>query len=390
MTGIINIEPDLRLVETWSWLTDVMVSHNRTEQRISIRSIPRLAMQYGYDNLDEGDRAELFEAVETGLTELVVSPLFQFAVRLSASAAIGASTVVFDNQFGPMEVGSRFAILDTETGDIFSSVVDASTPTGITMQGSLPFDVDTNAIICPAVQSTVTTDSFAFDQVTGRVDIQTKSFRELLPVQRSASTAVLTTFDSITVLERTPLSGVTDKLEYRREEFDPASGFQFQASRDPNAVLTRQLVFNIKRFQDPEDYDYWRLFFDTIKGAWQAFLLPTFLSDLTFTSTPGDNASLVTINEPYISDQLGVSEAFKRFQIEYEDGTVSRHTITAIDQVTDDSARLAITPATPTDFTSRTVKRISFLVKVRGSDVINWDHRLPSTLVRFDVTATDQ
>jgi hypothetical protein len=218
-----------------------------------------------------------------------------------------------------------------------------------------------------------------FGAAAGDATLRTQTI-EIWDVLRPNHAASLTTFDSLTLLDKTFLNKTGEVFNYRREWLDGDTGKIVQKSRDNYLQVNRALEFESSR--SAGDLDYWRLLFNTQRGGQVSFLLSTQLPDLTLTSTPAPAATSLLIEEGTVyATYMFPNGAFKRVALEYSDGTAtSYHVVNAADAT-------SITLATGISSTS--ISKISFLQRVRADDTIRFDHYQDVTAVKFKVTTVE-
>lgn len=100
------------LDESLAWKTDVLIAHDRTEQRIQLRTHPRRAWDFRY--LLSGAARRKFETwIGMRKTRYLFSPVWRDEARLAAPLAAGASVVYLDGpQLLDFAVGRWIAIYD--------------------------------------------------------------------------------------------------------------------------------------------------------------------------------------------------------------------------------------------------------------------------------------
>lgn len=80
------------LTETLEWMTDVLIAHDRTEQRIQLRSIPRRSWEFRF--LLEGNvRRKMESWMSMRKTRFLFSPICRDVVLLSGDVVAGSSTI---------------------------------------------------------------------------------------------------------------------------------------------------------------------------------------------------------------------------------------------------------------------------------------------------------
>lgn len=99
------------LDESLTWKTDVLVAHNRSEQRIQLRTIPRRA--WDLKLLVSGDgRRKLETWAGLRKTRYLFTPVWRDETRITAPITAGYSAVQVDTRYLEFEVGRWLAVYD--------------------------------------------------------------------------------------------------------------------------------------------------------------------------------------------------------------------------------------------------------------------------------------
>lgn len=99
------------LDESLVWKTDVLIAHDRTEQRIQLRTVPRRAWDYRY--LLSGAARRKFETwLSLRKTRYLFSPVWRDEAKTTAPLLAGQSTVAVDTRYLEFTVGRWLAVYD--------------------------------------------------------------------------------------------------------------------------------------------------------------------------------------------------------------------------------------------------------------------------------------
>lgn len=382
MATTFSILPD-QVTETWEWLTDVLSSWNGTEQRIQLRQFPRVTQRMRFRAMDEVERAEQLRLLAEDLDSPDNVPLFAWSAPVAAPASSGTGTVTIDTTALSLNVGDRIVLMNPATREAYGYQLTAVTDTDCDLATNLDVDIDEDWYGMKAMLGLMENRSnLRWGVLTGAHDIDVRSW--ISPyVQRTGTGASLTNFNSLPLLERTVEDGITDRPEFVRTITDFNIGRRNIGTRHTVMDINGQRSFIVDR-ADSDDIDYWRLFLDTVKGAQKAFLLSTQLEDMTLASGLSQAGTSMTINEQDQSTLFHPYDSFKNFEIVYSDGTSSNHTIS-----TSVAGVITFTPALPNDPKVANVDRISYLLKVRMTDRITWEHGPVSSRLKFGISTTD-
>jgi len=365
------ILPDLSVEETWLWTTDVMETRNGTEQRFSLQPAPSIQQTLSFDPVDHDQRIDFWFGLSEDLGAVSIYPLFGWGARITA-AAISTATVI--NAATPqmaLNENDYVFLVNPTTEEIIQRQASAVTATSITLTAQLGQAIDTDWFVYKGMNALVGNgNGLEFSTVAGAATLPLQSI-EPPYVQRTGASASLTNFNSLPILERLALGGVSENIELVRDLTDFGLGRANVFTRRNSVRINRRRVsFLIDRY-DSADVDYWRLFLDTVRGRWKAFLLNSQLNDIPLGSALGQNATTMTVDRSDFGTNFLDHAGFENFEIHYSDGTSSKHTATNVSGTT-----VTFTPATPNDAKVANVDRISYLLKARMADRLTWRHSI--------------
>lgn len=378
---VFDVLPEIPIKETWEFKTDVIVSYDGSEQRIALMDNPRvyMALQIGAASFDQ--RRSLYHTLSQAILTAYAVPHFQYAAPLTADASSGQPRVFFNPALTNIRAGQEAVLYNVRTGATEKFTVTTVEADGATFSTNLANDQAQGLVVCVPAPSSMVKDGSGFQsfQNSASVSLNIDPI-EMWALQRPGASVSLTTFDSLTVLDKQVAAGGREDFEYRREVLDGGVGKLAIATRDAYLKLKRRVEFYASR--QAGDMDYWREFFATVRGGQVSFLLSTQTPDLTLTSTPSGGATELLINEAatYVA-YLFPNDVFKRIVIQYGDGTAAtRHTVTAATPTS-----ITISPA----ISSTDIAKISFLQRVRASDKVSLEHLHDETKVSFVVSTVD-
>lgn len=385
MTSTFNIIPNIGIEETWDWQTDILTTHNSTEQRLSIRPRPRIGISADFGPLTQVQRRALFEVVQAAIKVPTNVPLWQYSSPITETTSSGNDRIYFDVSQVPVAQGGILVLTNIRTGVVFSRTVSIVHADGATLTSNISVTVDSSFIVSLGMLALVDKPRFSVNQITADLDLKFKSFVDP-QVERPGSSASLETFDSLPLLDRTFLADSEEIFEYDAELIDFGGVRQYN-SRHPYADYVGNRTFLIDRVLSSTDFDYWRRFFNTVKGSWKPFLISTQMEDLTTFSGLTQNATAITVTQRAVE---ALSEAFRRVEIIYGDGTKSRHRFTTRTVNVNETVTFGVTPNIPNDPKVSSVRRISYLLKCRMGDTVRMSHGPLRSEVSFEIRTTDQ
>lgn len=387
-----NLIPDEPIKEIWEFKTDVLVNHKGGEQRISLRRYPRIRQEFTFKIVDLRQRRDQYNVLRKNIAVQSLVPLYQYSVNPDLPASIGATKIFLDNARSNFRADEFAVIVNPTTESLIISRVASVDSDGITLQSSIGFDIDDHWVCAPAINSMIN-DGSGIDMrnVTGQLSIKADSFEESALLRPNA-TRVIDTFDGIPWLDRRPLITANEDFTFEREILDNETGVRVVKSRWPHPKVDGTRKFTIQREFDPDEMDYWRSFFDTIRGGQKSFLMATYFPDLTLVVPNLDvqGVSTLNINEGYFPNLYYQYLTWKRIQIEYTNGLKTQHVITNAVVNEDGTCDISFTPVIPLDPLYTTIKYISFLMRWKASDRVAFRHFANYSEVSFGVFSSDE
>jgi len=373
----IGIIPDLGLVEVWLFQTDVISTWNGTESRMSLRPKPRVQQRGKFAALEQDERRDILALLATDLVNPNTVPLWAWSSKLTADQTAGNTAISADTTLMSLANGDYVVLVNPATRATETNTVSNVTDTGFDLDTVLTQNVTTGWFAIKAMVGLWENKrTLGWSTVTGDYEFQLDSWVDPI-VQRTGTAAALNTLNSLPILERTVLAGAGEEPEFPRDVID-YGGARVIATRYSNIRRGSRAAFLVDR-ADSDDIDYWRLFLDTVKGNWKAFLLSTQLEDLTVSGSLTQGSSTFIVNEAPLD-----FATYHYIEIVYSDGTSSNHQITNIAGGT-----LTVSPAIPSDPKVANVDRISYLLKRRMADRCEWKHNGTKSILSFTVMTTN-
>lgn len=376
--------PNSGLTETLEWKTDVLITHNGTEQRMSLREDPRVTQSGTFFVGTQGQRRQMNRRVSSAIQTVTLVPLWAYGAKINQLTPTGGNRIYFDISVMAISAGDNLVLINLRTTEIIEAVIDTVETDGATLVENVTGDVTTSYVVFPAVESIIKSYQASQDSVTSEAKIEYESWIEL-PLEGENTSATIITLNSLPVLTQRFLIGSSEGITYRYEVIDNEVGYREYRSRD---VLTRFLGdkrFICKRFLDTAQMDYWRKFLNTVKGSWKSFLMSTQMQDMrpTTVSSPADSFIRVDIGT------YDFQEAYRHIEIEYSDGSVSRHRVSSISDL-GATTQLNLSPSLPNDAKVANIARISYLLKVRMGDTVQLQHGPFESVISFEIISTNE
>lgn len=375
-----SLIPNIGITEKWDWTTDIIRTANGTESRLSLRRFPRIINSARFGPFPQQDRRKFFDTIQRNIIQPITVPLWQYSIPLTQTTTTGNARIYFPTAYVPIDDGGYLYLIQPSSGIVESFQVTTVETDGATLASNVSQDVNSSWVAVMAMQGIIKNGArLTTKQISTEFEASFESWREP-PIQRKDTAASLTTFNSLPVLERTFLEDANEEFEHFRNILDFTTGNRTYYSREPYAIIKGGRSFIMDRILSTTDMDYWRLFFDTVRGAWKPFYLSTQLQD--FTATLTQNASTITFDQTPAEIDEGV---FSQIEILYGDGTKSWHTLSGAGPST-----YNVSPNIPNDAKVASVQRISYLLRCRMTDSVTFNHGPLRSEIAFDIQITEQ
>lgn len=374
-TDILPHQPDAPIKEEWSWLTDIQVSYNGTEDRIPLNVSPKRTFSGNY-SFEEANELQLYRSImQKSFGGILRVPLFQYQVKAKAPIVVGDAEIFCNTIRSDFRDQCEALIRE---GDTWELVVIREVQADRLVMGTTPVNsYSAKALISPVTRVFTATGAQlhrANPDYSGTADF---NFREWLPWEpfvNPQESETLTTFDSLTVLDRRAVGSqfdfqfdsgilITDSYIGQADVFNPWSQGQW----------VFPLRWQCNRLFDIDDWLWWQKFCNAIQGSQTTFLLPSFRSDLTIVNPAVGGGNAVTLKGHQYRDHYYGLDTFSRLVIESAAGRQFVK-VTGVSNLSGDD-RVSFTPALPAGSEWATDQTIGFLLKVRSADdKVTCDH----------------
>lgn len=387
-----NLIPDVPVNETWEFLTDIMTAYDSTEQRISLRRNPRRNMEFSVDIIDLRQRQEQYELLFKNMGLQAIIPAYQHATRITQTTLIGGSRLYFDASKTQMRVNESIAMINVKTQEAQVSKVTAIYSDGVDIGSAVGENIDNGYYVYPCHAMIIQNNSgITMQSITGKMSIQAEGFSQpALP--RPGASASIDVIDGLNVMRIRPLVSADELFATRAEIVDFEVGLKtILRKADPHPVLSGSRSWLIKRYDHSEDEDYMREFIDQARGAQKAWLMPTWLPDLTLApiATPNPLEGTLIINEANYPPLFFPYLTWQYIMIQYGTLSPTFHKVTGAFVRADGYVDLSFTPSLINNPLVSDITMISFMLKVRGTDVIRRRHEHRDTVYSWGIQTTD-
>ena len=374
LASTFNIVPDVPVREDWEFLTDIIRSHNGSEQRIALRKNPRLSTQFRVDILDFKDRRDQYITTFRNMGLSATVPLYQHATKVTQATGPGSSKVYFDPNRTQMQVGQQIVVIDPRTDAFQLGLVASIDADGANISGSFADSIDERWFVFPGAAFLLKNDSgISTYKLTGKLNIQGEGIGSVSLI-RQGNTATLTTLNGLPIMERRIKAGhLSELFDRRREVIDNETGLpDIKRYSETYSDVGGVKKWEINRYDGAAE-DYMRKFIDTARGAQKSWLLPTWMPDLILAATPADGAAQLLVQSTNYVDFFHIPEPWNYLMIQYNDGSpITYHEVTNA-QIVDGNTEITINPALALG-DNEAIDMISFLNRVRGEDRITRTH----------------
>ena len=379
--------PDAPVSENWEFLTDIITAFDGTEERRALRITPRTSLDFGVLYEDGEERRTQYDELFKNIASRALVPYYQYSAAIQTPSAIGADRIFFDPRLTSARDGEFVLLRNRLTGETALVQISQLETDGATLKDVLTIAVTLDFDVIPTVESSITEQSgLANSIITGETRFRTVSLGSQTDFVRPNSSPTITTFDGLNVLDRFPLAGDGDELFGSGKDLIDGDGAGITRIDNAftNAFVQGSRTFQIDRYQDPDEVEYWKSFLAAAQGQRNSFLFPTYLSDLSLASPPMAGVSELEITQQDYASRYFPNDTYQRLRLELADGTAVYRKVLSVNGTT-----LSLDAAIQVGQTD--IVKVSFLNRVRlGGDTVRIQHdvqisRLSITLRTVDI-----
>ncbi len=383
---VFGFEPQVKPTTNYEWITAIIESYNGTEQRSSVREIPRMSIDYrlkkGGDDEAYGTQAQALEhAIFDSLGRTYAVPIWEDREVLlspvgSPETEVNVNTLGRDFQVGEL------VLLWHSWDDFEAQEIASITSTVITATN--PF-VGTFAIADTVVLPTFL--GFVDDGVRQQVfrkdyAVWATRFHRITNVnyQDGASPELPADFEGLPIWPRPwNIRGTSITRSWRRNTEQVAAdvgkierGFRLTVPRRASAELGVEI-------HGRTDFESFRQFLFALRGRQKTFWLPSFTSNFELRATATAGTALIRVSKNFYTTLVAERSPFDKIQVVLSDDRTFRHTIVASADIGGGEIDLSVTPAVGEpesprpDYTLLNTVRIEYITK----------HRLNTDVLRF-------
>lgn len=380
-------QPEIPISERWAWASDIIMSDNGKEQRISLSPVPARSWGGVFAFDQESDIRRHVAMMFTGFKGAFGWPAWHETVKLKAGASVGAETLFCNTSRTDFRAGAKAFIREGATFEVVT--IDAISADNVTLADPTVNAYSPRALICPMYQvysaegagfvrrpvNSVATSSFTFSEYSASYPFV------LDPVE-------LDLFDGLPVLNRRAIgTDFNHTVVTGIEETRYLTGQPDLRARWANSQFTSSFTFLSHRTFNPADWTWWKSFADYCLGSVKPFLMPSWREDVAiYTEAVAAGTTVDLVGTEY-GDAFWPVESFRRIMFIREDGTqhfakVTNRTIVG------GRDRLTFAPALPAGDWSGQI--ISLLLQYRiADDTVAIEHQGGQSLLTLNLRTTD-
>ncbi len=385
---IFPYRPQSEVQETLEWATDILEAYDGTEQRLSIREVPRQRIAYDIRTPSGQDDRKLRALLFDWLTRIWGVPIWFEQQPLGVALSAGATEIPCDTTIGDFRVGSLFMIY--ENAELFESYeIDSMTSSAITIASPLLNSYTAQAVVLPVRQGYAKAQAPQTREPSndGRLRIEFTT----LDNEDLSDTSAAGTYGGKMLLDDPNYTDGSAEETWSRPVviLDNASGRILQSSRVDRARITTR-----KRWEPFGLAEVWgiRQLLHAMHGSRVSFWLPTFRDDLQLTQTIGGNATSFRVQDAGFTTFVQSRRPLTDIRMTLVNGTVYTRRVT--DSEVDGSEELLTIDSafSASAITVAQVQRIELLMLVRiEGDKAKLKHlRAGEAIVEIDVVSVKE
>lgn len=330
------------LVERLIWLTDVIEARDGTEQRISLRKIPRREIDYHV--VASGREARATEALLWGWQGRIYAlPMWQDIQRLTAAVSVGATSITVDTTDREYAVGSLVILM---AADGTNEVIEIS---GVS-SGSLSLATPAQQswlVGTPIMPARLARLASAIDTTRHSADVLEADFKwriePLEPVMGTAA-ASPTQYRGNDVLLRQPnwIGGLDQQLTRQLDEIDGDTGPRAIVDRPGRPTQIRSYSWLLKTRAEIRQQKDWLA---RRNGRQRPVWVPTWTTDMVLAVQASAVDTTLIIEDVGYRLWYALQAGRRDLAIRLPDGSRILRRITAADQVVAGQERITIDAA---------------------------------------------
>ena len=288
----------MRISESIEFLTQIHSSWDGTEQRSSVRPLPRRMLSYDYIGVNGWQSQYLRALAYAQQTQLFQIPVWHSASTSQDAIFSSANSLRIEKEAIWGWRGATHAMVwlsDGFGGDVYG-VNTIGGDGGVSLLKTIPQDWEAGkAVLCPVVwgvlknedKFTITTSEYS--ELTLNVEIVRETYAPALPashneyhdeaVKKPFCNGLPQTYQGIELFTTSPSWADAVSSDFTRNAYrlDNSTGPFVYDLRGPNPTEKKELPFVLKTRQEINNF---QRFFYRMKGRLHSFYAPTWLNDI--------------------------------------------------------------------------------------------------------------
>lgn len=316
------------LAETLEWKTDVLRAHDGSEQRRSLRVLPRMGLEY--DFMIKGDDARLFESLMWGRqARMFAVPMWMDMSSLTASASIGASTIALNTT--DLGFANEGVVCIYRSPTVFEIALANIVSAGqITLQVPLAKAWLAGDRVYPVLigkpPSSLPTQRHSGQVLSGRASFVSSPDLNSFPVPNAVAPVIYDGLEVVTVQPNWKRA-IGNTWAHEFETQDTGVGAVRWLQTEVAGRITRPYAWLLK---SRADISAFRSFVWRMRGQSKTCWIPSWHDDFIVVTTTGVNGSTLTVKGTHFATHVGVDAARDRIVITLTDGSTLYRKITGI------------------------------------------------------------
>lgn len=372
MAELMDIRPRSPAYQTVEFGTNVIVSHDGTEHRVSTRKLPVQRLAFDYRLMSDEDiarvRAILFSRPEKDYRV----PLWWESVTLSQDESAASTVLEGDFTYSDLQNGDLVLVTTQDGSTKEEATVSSRADGALTLQSGLANGYSRGSRVVPLVDTLLKKNAsyarYRVNVAEARLEFRVKRQRAL----GGQGAPAINKYLGGTILDRRHLNkglveetfqGEAERIDYGR------AAKHFQRLQD-SKIRTKRVFFA----QGRAELQWWKSFLDTVVGRLEPFYAPTWRPDLFLAQQPGSGAASILVKDVNnYASYYNFSDAHENLQLETDTGVLRRN-ITGYTDNGDGTVTLDLEPPLPVSFDP--IKTVSLIEASRlGADTVKFEHR---------------
>lgn len=382
LADILPILAEGSIVETLEWKTNVLDNYDGSENRIALRPRPRRTFGMSFLLADDADRKKLYDKLFKTAALTVIAPSYQYQSRVKVPTAIGDNKLYTNVRRADLRIGEN-VLIATKDGQFFLYEVEGVFADHVTITTAFSQELPKGSIVCGAFPGRFPNKtSLQMLARSGQCSISVTLINNRDEVAWPGNGVAVPTFNGKPLLARNPLadSQTPEAFDVGLEVIDNETGkpSYFSAWAQPFIEGPRQYL--IQSLFNQDDLEFWRNFFEAVRGSQKTFYTPTYREDLVQKDGTAFLINEITVEGTEYATQFDGLAPYAQLQIESSAGTFE----VAVDNAENlgDSTKIHFVTPIDGDLTDVEVTRISYLMLCRlGSDIVKLTHTTDHTIV---------